>query len=79
LEINGRPTAQEINIKTQAGILPHIPDFILKSKDPEVKVILDVMLKCYTFDPLKRPSAREVFNLLNETLSKLPSPIDKNM
>lgn len=79
LEINGRPTAQEINIKTQAGILPHIPDFILKSKDPEVKVILDVMLKCYTFDPLKRPSAREVFNLLNETLSKLLSSIDKNM
>jgi serine/threonine protein kinase len=73
LEPGGKPPKQVISERVQRGELPFIPDFVLQATDPEVIAIREAMLKCYTYDPLKRPSAREIARELDvvlETLSR---------
>ena len=71
MESNRKPTAQELSIKTNAIIISHILDFPLKLHHSEVKqTLLDTILKCYTLNPVKRESARDIFDLLNEPFSK---------
>ena len=78
LEVGGKPTKEEINAKVQKGVLPHIPQEIMESTDKEVSAIRDAMLRCYTFDPSKRPSARFIANALQSALDKLsPSQHEK--
>jgi len=71
LEPGGKPTKNEINEKVQRGDLPFIPDHVMNSQDPEIIIIRNVMLQCYSFDPLKRPSARNIANTLDRALHKL--------
>lgn len=71
LEPGGRPTKELVNIKVQRGDLPYIPDHIRNSKNPEVIAIRDAMLACYTFDPVKRPSARDIANALDQALEAM--------
>jgi hypothetical protein len=71
LEPGGRPSREEITAKVQRGDLPFIPDFVQNSDDPEIIAIRDAMLSCYTFDPRKRPSARDVANALDKALGEL--------
>ena len=71
LEPGGRPTKEEINEKVKRGDLPFIPVHVRNSSDPEVTAIRDVMLKCYSFDPTQRPSARDIANTLDRTLKDL--------
>ena len=71
LEPGGKPTKEEIGEKVQRGDLPFIPEDILKSEDPEVVAIREVMLQCYTVDPKQRPSARNVANSLDKVYSFL--------
>ena len=71
LEVGGKPPSLELTAKVKAGNLPVIPDDILKSGDPEIKVILKAMLACYTLDPIKRPSAKEIATFLKEKLEIL--------
>lgn len=71
LEKGGRPSKEEVTEKVKRGILPHIPEEIMKTSDPEVKAIRDAMLQCYKVDPEKRPSARSVAKTLNKHLKRL--------
>jgi serine/threonine protein kinase len=73
LEKGGKPTKQEMNEKVQKGILPKIPDLVKKSTSPEVVAIREAMLRCYEYDPSKRPSAREIAASLQKALDKLES------
>ena len=73
LEPGGRPSKEEVNFKVQRGELPFIPDDVRNTDDPEVIAIRDAMLSCYTFDPLQRPSARDIANLLDKALESLSS------
>jgi len=66
-----QPTKDQINEKVKQGILPHIPEEIMESKDFAVVAIREAMLKCYTFDPHKRPSAKEIARGLDKALEKL--------
>ena len=58
-------------MKVQRGDLPFIPESVRKSDDPEVTAIYKAMKACYTFDPVKRPSAREIANALDKALTAL--------
>lgn len=71
LEIGGRPTKEEIDEKVKKGILPNIPEEILSTSDKEVQGIRDAMIACYTADPNKRPSSREIASNLQNTLKTL--------
>lgn len=67
------PPKNVLNEKVSKGILPTIPDAILNSSNPEVIAIRDAMLRCYTYDPERRPSARDIANSLQDTLTRLES------
>jgi serine/threonine protein kinase len=71
LEAGGRPPKEVISQKVIEGILPVIPDEVKVSTDPEVIAIREVMLKCYTYDPEERPSARELASSLQNALDEL--------
>jgi Protein kinase domain len=71
LEPNGMPSKHELNEKVKNGILPTIPNTVLKSKDPEVIAIRDAMLECYQYNPADRPSARSIVQALQSTLTRL--------
>ena len=71
MEPGGRPSKEEVNRKVQTGVLPFIPDHVRKSENPEVIAIRDAMLACYTFDPVKRPSAREIVKMLDTAMESL--------
>ena len=71
LEPGGKPTKDEIDKNVQRGDLPFIPDTVSNSVDPEVVAIREIMLKCYSFDPIKRPSARYVANALDLAFNNL--------
>lgn len=73
LEPGGRPSKEEVTIRVQRGDLPYIPDDVRYSEDPEIMAIRDAMLSCYTFDPVKRPSARDVANSLDKALEAMSS------
>jgi serine/threonine protein kinase len=74
LERGGRPSKKEVDEKVQKGVLPFIPDHVRNSENPEVIAIRDAMLACYNFDPLKRPSAREIAKSLDSTFDGLTEP-----
>jgi serine/threonine protein kinase len=71
LEPGGKPSKDDINRKVQTGVLPFIPDHVRNSENPEVIAIRDAMLACYTFDPLERPSARDIVKSLETALESL--------
>jgi serine/threonine protein kinase len=71
LEPGGRPTKDEVNEKVQKGVLPFIPDDVMNSDIQEVIAIRDSMLRCYAFDPVNRPSARDIARTLQSTLDSL--------
>jgi len=71
LEPGGMPSKETLNEKVKHGILPTIPEDILNSPDPEVMAIRDAMLRRYTYDPVRLPSAREIANSLQESLNML--------
>ena len=73
MEPGGRPSKEEVSVKVQRGDLPFIPEHVKNSDNPAVIAIRDAMLSCYTFDPLKRPGARDVANALDEVLESLTS------
>jgi len=70
-EPGGMPSKPELSEKVKQGKLPTIPNFVIQSKDPEVVAIRDAMLRCYTYDPIERPSAREIAQSLTEALEAL--------
>ncbi len=78
LEPGGKPAKVEIDEKVQRGVLPFIPDDVLKSDDAEVVAIREVMLKCYRFDPKERPSARYVADTLDSAYKDLKRKYSKN-
>eukprot|EP00533_Pseudo-nitzschia_delicatissima_P003437 CAMPEP_0116101092 /NCGR_PEP_ID=MMETSP0327-20121206/12629_1 /TAXON_ID=44447 /ORGANISM="Pseudo-nitzschia delicatissima, Strain B596" /LENGTH=808 /DNA_ID=CAMNT_0003593037 /DNA_START=105 /DNA_END=2531 /DNA_ORIENTATION=+ len=78
LEPGGKPSKAEIDEKVQRGDLPFIPDHVLNSDDPEVVAIREVMLKCYTFDPKERPSARYIANVLERVYKNLKHNYSRN-
>ena len=71
LEPGGRPEKVEVLEKVKKGTLPFIPEEVLKSKDREIQIIRDAMLKCYTANPDERPSARAIANELESAYKKL--------
>lgn len=71
LEHGGKPAKTEIDQKVRKGKLPFIPDFVMHTDDKEVIAIRKAMLRCYTVDPLQRPSAREIARTLELTLNRL--------
>ena len=68
---NGRPPKDVLNGYVQRGKLPFIPEFVWNSTDLEVKAIRNEMLQCYSFDPSKRPCAREIAVSLQRTIDRL--------
>ena len=76
LEIGGKPKREEMNEKVKAGILPRVPDEVMNTDDEEVIAIRDAMFECYTYDPEKRPSAREITKKLNKALLDLKYKMD---
>ena len=77
LEHGGKPSKEEIHEKVQRGILPVIPQDVMNTVNPEIAIIRDVMLQCYTFDPTERPSARFIANQLDDALIKLKAAAAK--
>jgi len=75
-EPGGMPSKEELNEKVKQGVMPTIPDFILTSTDPEIAAIRDAMFRCYTYDPTKRPSAREISASLSEALENLEAYVE---
>lgn len=73
LEPGGMPPKSMLNEKVKHGNLPTIPNEIMKSTDPEVVAIREAMLRCYTYDPSLRPSAREIAASLSTALHELES------
>ena len=73
LEPGGKPSKAEVSEKVKKGVLPTIPVEVIESTDPEVTAIREAMFRCYTFDPLDRPSAREIARTLQAALDKLES------
>jgi len=71
LEPGGRPSKEEVSNRVQQGDLPYIPDHVRNSENPEVTAIRDAMLSCYTFDPVQRPSARDIATVLDQALEVL--------
>lgn len=71
LEPGGRPDKEEVSEKVKTGSLPFVPEFIMNTTDPEMVTIRTAMLSCYTFDPEKRPSSREIATFLDEELNRL--------
>jgi len=71
LEPNGKPSKETIHKKVIKGVLPFIPDKVVHTKNKEVSAIRDAMLRCYTYDPNDRPSAREIANYLDDIITKL--------
>lgn len=71
MEPEGRLIKEQVNEKVKKGVLPTIPEEVMQSTDEEVVVIRDAMLKCYSPDPSKRPSAREIANKFQSTLHRL--------
>jgi serine/threonine protein kinase len=71
LEPGGKPSKQEMNEKVKKGILPFIPADVQQSTDAETIAIRDVMLACYTYEPERRPTARNIAKTLQKTLEKL--------
>jgi len=71
LEPGGKPPNEEINAKVMQGKLPFIPEDIRNSPDPEIIAIREAMLRCYTYDPLERPSARQIAVSLQTALDQL--------
>lgn len=71
LEPGGKPSKDDIDKKVQKGVLPFIPDHVKNSENPEVIAIRDAMLACYTFDPEKRPGARDIVKFLDTALTAL--------
>jgi serine/threonine protein kinase len=71
LEPSGMPSKETLTEKVRRGILPTIPYDILNSMDQEIVAIRDAMLRCYTYDPVRRPSAREIATDLRDSLNHL--------
>ena len=53
------------------GELPVIDDSIKNSSDPVHQALLNAFYMCYTYNPQKRPSAKEVARYLEERWSEL--------
>ena len=71
LEPGGRPEKEEVLKKVKKGILPFIPEEVLKSEDREIQIIRNAMLKCYNVDPDERPSARAIADELQSAYKEL--------
>ena len=52
--------------KMTEGLVPPVPDEILRSKDPYLHVLRRAMDTCFQFRPEDRPSARELAHFLEE-------------
>jgi len=75
LEPGGRPEKEEVLAKVKRGTLPYIPDEVMKTEDREIQLIRDAMLKCYTADANKRPSARAIADELDSALKKMSAEV----
>ncbi|KAL7581465.1 hypothetical protein ACA910_022040 [Epithemia clementina (nom. ined.)] len=71
LEPGGRPSTAAVTEAVQRGQLPTIPKHILDSTNEEIVAIRRAMLACYTVDPSKRPSARQIALQLQRELDRL--------
>jgi len=71
LEVGGKPEKEVIHKKVVAGVLPFIPEHVTQTTDKEVIAIRDAMLQCYTYEPEKRPGARQIAQELDKALKKL--------
>ena len=70
-KLDGNPTKEEIHAKVKAGEHPHFPSKVTEAKDPTIIAIREAMLLCYTFDPVKRPSARVIANGLRNAYDEI--------
>lgn len=57
--------------KVRRGEMPAMPKEVLETDDIEVLWIRHAMMACYTYDPAKRPSAREIADFLERGLADL--------
>ena len=46
------------------GLRPKLPSSVLESTDPIIKVLVEAINMCWTHDPIKRPTARDIMTLL---------------
>ena len=60
-----------INGQVKKGVLPSIPKEVMETTDAEVRIIREAMLACYTFDPMKRPTANTISNFLDRGVREL--------
>lgn len=60
-------------LKMESGALPPIAKTVPEGKleDPAMKVLLEAMYACYTFDPNERPTAKDLVMFLYEKIKKL--------
>jgi len=61
-KLDDNPTKEQIHESIVQGKLPHIPSKVTKTDNPIVIAIREAMMKAYTNDPEKRPSARSIAN-----------------
>ena len=54
----------EVSRLKMEGVLPNVPDWILKLNDPYINLLLETMEQCYQLNPEDRPTAREVAEFL---------------
>jgi len=76
LEPGGRPSKEEMTAKVINGALPFIPEEVMNSEEEEVIAIREAMFACYTYDPVRRPSARDITMKLQSALEALEAKSD---
>mmetsp|Transcript_29375 Transcript_29375/g.67487 ORF Transcript_29375/g.67487 Transcript_29375/m.67487 type:complete len:98 (-) Transcript_29375:2065-2358(-) len=69
--LDGRPSEEQRIERILKGERPNIPSKLSKSNKPEYKALLQAIDMCFTFDPNKRPSSREVADFLTAKVKEI--------
>lgn len=72
LKLNGtlyQPDPQQVKNMILNGIQPPLPPEVEESRDPAIQTLLLAMRKALTFDAKKRPSSREIADILDQGTS----------
>mmetsp|Transcript_8402 Transcript_8402/g.18172 ORF Transcript_8402/g.18172 Transcript_8402/m.18172 type:complete len:502 (-) Transcript_8402:108-1613(-) len=64
--------AEKVREYILRGDLPPLPSEVAESDDPAIKALIEARDEALTFDATKRPSARDIANILDKAVSKLP-------
>jgi len=68
--LSSEEKAQVESLKRE-GQLPPFPKTFSDLDDPAIDAMLEIMRKCYAFDPIERPSAKQVVGMLQSAITRI--------